>query len=82
MWCDVSINRCDVSKRLEVIAYKDNQSFDYAAHSMLVDIVVIREIVKENEINPEKQMGDILTKSGASSKILWDVSSSSKIIDL
>ena len=49
---------------------------------MLVDIVVIREIVKENEINSEKQMGDILTKSGASSKILWDVSSSSKIIDL
>ena len=82
MWYDVSINGCDVSKWLEVRAYTDNQSFDYASHSMLVDIVVIREIVKENEINPEKQMGDILTKSGASSKILRDVSSSSKILDL
>ena len=81
MWY-VSINDCDVSKWLEVWAYTDNQSFDYASHSMLVDIVVITEIVKENEINPEKQMGDILTKSGASSKILWDVSSSSKILDL
>ena len=53
---------------------------------LLVDITAIREMVEGNEINitlikEEKQMGDILTESGASPKILWDVSSSSKIID-
>ena len=82
MRCDISINRCDASKRLEVIAYTGNQSFDYGVHKtkqtlekrLLVDITAIREMVEGNEINitwikEEKQMGDTLTESGASSKI-------------
>ena len=48
---------------------------------LLVDTAVIREMVDRNEINitwteKEKQLGDTLTKSGASSKTLWDVLSS------
>ena len=70
-------------KRLEVIAYTDNQSLYDAAYSkkkipekrLLVDIAAIREMVERNELNiswikKEEQVGDILTKSGASFKIL------------
>ena len=66
-----------------------------AAHSMkqtlekrlLVDITAIKEMVERNEINitwieKEKQLGDILTKSGVVSyKILSDVLSYLKIIE-
>ena len=53
----------------------------------LVNIAAIREMLERNGINirwieKEKQLGDILTKSRASSKILWDVLSSSKMNEL
>ena len=70
-------------KRREVIAYTDNQSLYNAGHNkkqtlekrLLVETAAIREMVERNEINiswikKEKQLGDILTKSGASFKIL------------
>ena len=91
--CDVSIyiNKLSESllehgKRREVIAYTDNRSF-YDAERLLVDIVAVIEIVERNEINitwieKEKQIGDILKKSGAPSEILWDMISSSKMNEL
>ena len=53
----------------------------------LVNIAAIREMFERNGINirwieKEKQLGDILTKSRASSKILWDGLSSSKMNEL
>ena len=66
-------------KQLNIIAYTDNQSLYNAAHTLkqtlekrlLVDISAIREMVEKAEINvtwieKSKQIGDILTKAGAS----------------
>ena len=80
---------------LEILAYTDNQSLYDAAHSMkqtlekrlLVDISSIREMIERNEIKvtwigKEKQLSDILTKAGVSSKGLLSILSNSKMIDL
>ena len=82
-------------KMLEILAYTDNQSLYDAAHSMkqtlekrlLVDISSIREMIERNEIKvtwigKEKQLSDILTKAGVSSKGLLNILSNSKMIDL
>ena len=66
-------------KQLNLTAYTDNQSLYDAAHTLkqtlakrlLVDISAIREMVEKAEINvtwieKSKQIGDILTKAGAS----------------
>ena len=52
---------------------------------LLVHNAAIREIIKRNGIKItwiKKELGDNLAKSGAPSKILWDVLRSSKIIEL
>ena len=80
---------------LEILAYTHNQSLYDAAHSMkqtlekrlLVDISSIREMIERNEIKvtwigKEKQLSDILTKVGVSSKGLLNILSNSKMIDL
>ena len=80
---------------LEIVAYTDNQSLYDAAHSMkqtlekrlLVDISSIREMIERNEIKvtwigKEKQLSDILTKAGVSSKELLSILSTSQMIDL
>ena len=80
---------------LEILAYTDNQSLYDATHSMkqtlekrlLVDISSIREMIERNEIKvtwigKEKQLSDILTKAGVSSKGLLNILSNSKMIDL
>ena len=80
---------------LVILAYTDNQSLYDAAHSMkqtlekrlLVDISSIQEMIERNEIKvtwigKEKQLSDILTKAGVSSKGLLNILSNSKMIDL
>ena len=65
---------------LSITAYTDNQSLYDAVHSMkqtlqkrlLVNISAIREMVERNEIivtwiNKEKELSDVLTKSGTPS---------------
>ena len=82
-------------KQLNIIAYTDNQSLYDAAHTLkqtlakrlLVDISAIREMVEKAEINvtwieKSKQLGDILTKAGASPNVISGVLSSSKMIEL
>ena len=80
---------------LDIKAYTDNQSLYDATHTMkqtlekrlLVDISSICEMIERNEvqvtwISKEKQLSDILTKAGVSSKELLNVLSTSKMIDL
>ena len=80
---------------LSITAYTDNQSLYDAVHSMkqtlekhlVVDISAIQEMVERNEIrvtwlNKEKQMSDVLTKSGAPSNSMLQTLNASKMIEL
>ena len=79
---------------LSITAYTDNQSLYDAVHSMkcrlkkrlLVDISAIREMVEKNEITvtwikKEKQLSDVLTKSGAPSNAMLTTLNTSKMIE-
>ena len=80
---------------LSITTYTDNQSLYEAVHSMkktlekhlLVDISATREMVERNEIkvtwiNKEKQLSDVLTKSGAPSNSTLQTLNTSKMIEL
>ena len=79
---------------LSITAYTDNQSLYDAVHSMkyrlkkrlLVDISAIREMVEKNGITvtwikKEKQLSDVLTKSGAPLNAMLTTLNTSKMIE-
>mgnify|MGYP001796156622 CR=1 FL=1 len=86
---------CYNKQELEITAYTDNYSLYEASYSMkqtlekrlLLDISALREMVARNEVKitwveKEKQLSDILTKSGVNSTSILDILQSSKMISL
>ena len=80
---------------LSITVYTDKQSLYDAVHSpkqtlekrLLIDISSIWEMVERNEItvtwiSKEKQLSDVLTKSGAPSNTMLQTLNTSKMIEL
>ena len=83
------------SKPMNIIAYTDNQSLHDTVHStkqtlerrLIVDISFICEIVDNNQIQviwveKDKQISDVLTKSGVSQKYLLNILETGKILSM
>ena len=83
------------SKPMNIIAYTDNQSLHDTVHStkqtleirLIVDISSIRETVDNNQIQviwvgKDKQISDVLTKSGASQKSLLNILETEKMLSM
>ena len=84
------------SKPMNIIAYTDNQSLGDTVHStrqtlerrLIVDISFIREMVNNNNqiqviwVEKDKQISDVLTKSGALQKSLLNILETGKILFL
>ena len=83
------------SKPMNIIAYTDNQSLHDTVHStkqtverrLIVGISFIREMVDNNQIQiiwvkKDKQISDVLTKSGVSQKSLLSILETGKILSM
>ena len=83
------------NSKLNIYAYTDNQSLHDSVHStkqtlerrLIVDISSIREMVDNNQIQviwveKDKQISDILTKSGVSQKSLLNILETGKMFSI
>ena len=96
MWCNILSELIQKnSKPINIIAYTDNQSLHDTVHStkqtlerrLIVDISFICEIVDNNQIQviwveKDKQISDVLTKSGVSQKSLLNILETGKMLSM